>query len=319
MTTAIGALGVVLPPLASLSDAGATLILMVAQAAAGGPQLGWIGTLAALIVGAFVAWRPSRPLGISAVVLTAMMMASAAPGWPTAPTLVVLDVGQGDAILLQDPSGQTVLVDGGPEPRSLDRALRRHGIRRIDIAVVTHGDLDHVGGMTELLGSGRVSELWVPMFVTESGLLGEAISTAESAGIPVRRVAEGIVTTTRSFRIDVLGPGRRYLADNDGSVTLLVTAGQTVLLAGDIEAVAQTDLPEVRPDVMVVPHHGSGTNDLRWLERVVGSTAVLSYGTNSYGHPNLGVIDVLERSNAVVRHTYLEGDISISLSPASEY
>ena len=90
-----------------------------------------------------------------------------------------------------------------------------------------------------------------------------------------------------------------------------------MLLAGDIEAVAQTDLPEVHPDFMVVPHHGSGTNDLRWLERVVGSTAVLSYGRNSYGHPNPGVIDVLERSSAVVRHTYLEGDISISLSPAS--
>jgi competence protein ComEC len=316
MTTAIGALGIVLPPLASLSDVGATVILTVAQAAAGGPQLGWAGTITAILIGVSVAWNPSRPLGVAAVVLATMMIGSAAPGWPSVPTLVVLDVGQGDAILLLDPSGQTVLVDGGPDPRSLDRALRRHGIRRIDLAVVTHGDLDHVGGMTELLGSGWVSELWVPMFVEESGLLADAIDIGKSNGIPFRRVASGVVWAAPSFRIDVLGPGRKYQADNDGSVTLLVSTGRTVLLGGDIEAVAQSDLPELHPDVMVVPHHGSGTNDLRWLERVVGATAVLSYGENSYGHPHPEVLKVLGRSGAVVLHTYLEGDISVALSPA---
>jgi competence protein ComEC len=207
-----------------------------------------------------------------------------------------------------------VLVDGGPDPRSLDRALRRNGVERLDIVVVTHGDLDHVGGVAEIVGSGRVSELWVPSFANESGLLADAIEAAEAMGIPVVRVAAGMMRTTASFRIEVLGPRRKYQADNDGSVILLVSAGRTVLLAGDIESVAQVELPEVHPDVMVVPHHGSGTNDLRWLEAVVGATAVLSYGENSYGHPHPGVLEVLDRSGVSVHHTYLEGDIHMDLS-----
>jgi competence protein ComEC len=227
---------------------------------------------------------------------------------------VVLDVGQGDAILLQDPRGYAMLVDGGPDPRSLDRALRRNGVERLDIVVVTHGDLDHVGGVTEIVSSGRVAELWVPGFASESGLLAEVIDAAESVGIPVVRVTAGVTRETSSFRIDVLGPRRRYQADNDGSVVLLVSGGRTVLLAGDIESVAQAELPEVRPDVMVVPHHGSGTSDLGWLDRVVGATAVLSYGKNSYGHPHPGVLEVLEKPGISVHHTYLEGDIHVDIS-----
>ena len=317
VTTAIGGMALVLPPLASLADIGASLILRIADMAANGPQLGWVGAIVAGLVGATVAWKSSRPLGVSVVVLATVLVAGTAPPWPTDPTVVVLDVGQGDAILLQDPSGATVLVDGGPDPRSLDRALRRNGIKRIDLVVVTHGDLDHVGGVTEILGSGRVGELWVPLFGRESDLLAEAIGIAESVGVPVTRVSAGVMRRTQSFRIDVLGPRRKYQEENDGSVTLLVSAGRTMLLGGDIEAVAQAELPEVHPDVLVVPHHGSGTTDLRWLERTLGTTAVLSYGQNSYGHPHPDVLNVLEEFGVAVHHTYLEGDVSVNLSPAS--
>jgi competence protein ComEC len=168
--------------------------------------------------------------------------------------------------------------------------------------------------VTELLASGRVAELWVPNFMNEEGLLGEAIDTAESAGVPVMRVATGMVRTTRSFRLEVLGPRRKYQAENDGSVILLASAGGTALLGGDIEAVAQSEMPDVMPDVIVVPHHGSGTTDTGWLSEVVGAVAVLSYGRNSYGHPHPDVLDTLERAGTDVHHTYLEGDVSIDLA-----
>ncbi len=316
VTTAIGAVALVLPPLAALSDIGARTILAIAKAASAGPQLGWIGTAAAGVVGGAVAWKPSRSLGIAAVVLGVLMMAGTSTTWPNEPTLVALDVGQGDAILLQDPSGQAILVDGGPDPRMLDRALRRNGVQRLDLVVVTHGDLDHVGGVIEVLGSGDVGELWVPMFAVETGLLEEAIVAAELANIPVRRVTAGLVRSTRSFRIEVLGPRRKYQAENDGSVVLLVSAGRTAFLGGDIEAVAQTDMPALRPDVLVVPHHGSATTDLRWLERVVGEFALLSYGENRYGHPHPDVLGVLEEAGTELHQTHLEGDISISLGSA---
>ena len=313
VTTAVGAVALVFSPVLPIADLGALTILAIAQAAAAGPQLGLAGAATAGVVGATVVWRPSRPLGAAAAVLALMMMAGTPSTWPAEPTMVVLDVGQGDAILLQDPSGMVVLVDGGPDPRALDRALRRNGVKRIDLVVVTHGDLDHVGGVMEILASGAVKELWVPMFVAETGLLARAIEAAESGGVRVARVGAGLVRHMQTLRIEVLGPHRRYQADNDGSVTMLVSAGRTAFLGGDIEAVAQADVPQIRPDVIVVPHHGSGTTDLNWLRRVVGGLAVLSYGENRYGHPNPSVLDVLAESGTDLRHTYLEGDVAVGL------
>lgn len=313
LTTAIGALAAVLPPVAGLADIGASTILAISAMAATGPQLGWMGAVASGLVGATVAWRSSRPLGVAVAVLLVVGLGGTATTWPIEPTMVVLDVGQGDAILLQDPSGQAVLIDGGPDPLLLDRALRRHGVKRLDLVVVTHGDLDHVGGIVGLVSSGRVAEVWVPMFMEESGLLSEAIDAAESRGVPVLRVGAGLVRSTQSIHIEVLGPRRRYQGENDGSVTMLVSAERSALLGGDIEAVAQVELAEISPDVLVVPHHGSGTTDLGWLGRVVGTLAVLSYGENRYGHPHPDVLAVLEATGAEVRHTYLEGDISVWL------
>ena len=313
LTTAIGAVALVLPPVAGVADIGASMILAISAMAASGPQLSWMGAVASGVVGGAVAWRSSRPLGIAVAVLSIVAIAGTATTWPMEPTMVVLDVGQGDAILLQDPSGQAVLVDGGPDARSLDRALRRHRVKRLDLVVVTHGDLDHVGGIVDLVSSGRVAEMWVPKFMSESGLLAEAIEQAASAGVPVLRVGTGHVRSTQSINIEVLGPQRRYQGENDGSVTMLVSAGTSVLLGGDIEGIAQGELPGIKPDVLVVPHHGSGTTDLEWLRGVVGALAVLSYGENRYGHPHPDVLDVLEATGTEVRHTYLEGDISVGL------
>ncbi|MEN8040671.1 MAG: ComEC/Rec2 family competence protein [Actinomycetota bacterium] len=315
-TTAVGGVGIILPFVAPLADRGAALILFVGRIAAQGPQLGALAAVGTALVGSVVAWRGTRALGIAVVAVAAMVALSAPSSWPTEATLVVLDVGQGDAILLQDPSGVAVLVDGGPDPRTLDRALRRNGVRRLALVVVTHGDLDHVGGVVELLGSGRVEEFWIPEFVSEEGLLAEAVEAAGMAGVTIRRVVAGDRFTAASFRIDVISPARRYLSDNDGSVVMWVTAARTALLAGDAEAVAQADLPPLRPDVMVVPHHGSGTTDRRWLVDTVGDMAILSYGENRYGHPNPEILAVLDDEHVEVRHTHLEGDIAVPLGRA---
>jgi competence protein ComEC len=316
VTTAGGAVALMLPFLGPVVNIGSEMILAIARSAAGGPQLGWIGTAGAVLVTGAVVWKPTRPLGIAAVVLSALLLVGTRAPWPSEPMLVVLDIGQGDAILLQEPTGRAVLVDGGPDPRALDRALRRNGVGRLDLVVVTHGDLDHVGGVIELLGSGRVTEMWVPDFVDDEGLLADAISTAESMQIPVVRASTGHERSIGSIRIEVLGPARRYQSDNDGSLSLFVSAGRTVFLGGDIEAVAQADMPQIHPDVLVVPHHGSLTTDLTWLSETVGQLAVLSYGANRYGHPHPDVLVALADAGATVRHTYLEGDITIPLGRA---
>ena len=85
------------------------------------------------------------------------------------------------------------------------------------------------------------------------------------------------------------------------------------MLPGDVEAVAQRELPPIRPDVLLVPHHGSATTDLAWLEATLVSYAVISVGQNSYGHPAAGVLGTIARSGAELRQTRDVGDVSIVL------
>ena len=111
-----------------------------------------------------------------------------------------------------------------------------------------------------------------------------------------------------------LGPDRRYATDNDGSIVLLISVGETqALLPGDIGEVAQRDLPPVRPDLLLVPHHGAATTDLGWLQETVGPVAVISVGPNSYGHPDPAVLGALAEAGAQVLTTWEQGDIAIAM------
>jgi competence protein ComEC len=87
-----------------------------------------------------------------------------------------------------------------------------------------------------------------------------------------------------------------------------------VLLPGDIEAIGQKELPPLDPDIMVVPHHGSASTDQRWLADVVGEVVIVSYGTNTYGHPDPEIMATLSKTGVEIRETFLEGDVTVSLS-----
>ena len=113
--------------------------------------------------------------------------------------------------------------------------------------------------------------------------------------------------------IEVLGPRRRYLTRNDVSIVLWVEAGLTLLLPGDIEAIAQRELPVLLPDILLVPHHGSASTDRGWLEATVGDVAVISVGPSTYGHPAPEIRSTLTASGAKVRVTMEDGDVSLEL------
>ena len=315
MSTVVGLVAVALPvPLVgSVASIGADALLVIAERSAGGPQLGMVGCLAVALVAGLTVWRTSRPIGFAAICLALLVVAFQASPWPGTPTAVVMDIGQGDAILLQDPSGLAVLIDGGRDPRTLDLALRRHAVDRLAILVVTHGDADHAGGLVEMITSMDIGELWLGRHTAEVPLLEELAAVATARGIPIRKVAGGDRFTVGALDLSVLGPARKYLSENDGSVILLATAARSILLAGDAEAVAQRELAPIRPDVVLVPHHGSSTTDVDWLRATVGREAILSYGPNTYGHPNEGVVTVLTESAATVQHTAQHGDVVVDL------
>jgi competence protein ComEC len=289
------------------------LVLAIARSAADLPQLGAAGVagLAAVVVAAALPrLRPFAAL-VGAVVVAVLVIP---PGPPDGPLLEVLDVGQGDAVLLRGPAGEVVLVDGGPDPRLLRSELRARGITRIGLLVVTHLHGDHTAGLVGLSDAVQIDRAWIADQRGEGGAFDRMAAELETAGIVTETPRRGWTADVGAFRLRVLGPRRRYAGPNDGSLVLLVSAAErTVLLPGDIEAIAQADLGPVRADVMKVPHQGAATSDDRWLAASAPRVAVISVGPNDYGHPSEDVVATLEASGATVRRTDIEGTIAIRL------
>ncbi len=300
-------------PLRTAARVPANAVLEIARVASGWPQLDLAGVAAVAAGGLAATRRALRPAVLVAAVGVFALSGPFAIGAPKLPTVGFLDIGQGDAIVLQDPGGAVVAVDGGSDPVVWHDALDRRGITRIDLLVVTHGDIDHVGGLRGVFDHLPVGVVWYPDEPDLGDVLEGLIADATGRGIPAVPAPVGTAVSMGAFRIDVLGPRRRYLAQNDGSVVLWVeVAGRSVFLGGDIEAVAQRELPPLRPDVLLVPHHGSMTSDLRWLAETVGPLAVVSVGAgNPYGHPRREVLDTLAAAGAEVRMTMDEGDIIV--------
>ena len=314
--TTIGGVGAVVHagPLVEAGTGLAALVLAIARGAAGLPQLGG-GAVAGLGLAALIAarFRPVRP--VAAVGAVALVLASLVPARsPSGPMVLFLDVGQGDSALLMGPSGEVVLIDGGPDPAVLRGHLRARGVRRIALLVVSHRHADHSGGLEGVTAVARVDRMWHPPQLGEGSPLDALAVEVGSAGAVVETPAVGTRARVGAFSIEVLGPLRRYVSPNDGSLVLRIeAAGISVLFSGDIEAVAQADLGPLPAEVLKVPHQGSLTSNLEWLAASAPRLAVISVGPNDFGHPSQQVIDVLEEAGAVVRRTDEEGTIVVRL------
>jgi competence protein ComEC len=316
VATMLGGLGTLtgLEPLVAGAVGLAGVILDLAHVAAGFPQLGAAGLLvlvAILLAARSIRLRPWLALGAA----LGLVWAALGGGSVVPPAVVFLDVGQGDASLILATDGSTILVDAGPEPPLLASALRRYGVDRIDLLVVTHPHEDHVAGLVGLVGRIPIGYVWM-WGTTHTGDSWETVSAQlVVGGVPIDAPTVGTVATYGDITIEVLGPMRRYDDANDQSVVLMVGAGTTtVLMTGDVEEAAQADLGSIGADVLKVPHHGGATSSLSWLAEVEPQISVVSVGDNDYGHPAPEVLDVFSSHGAVVVRTDQAGDVVIPLT-----
>lgn len=315
-STVLGALGVagagiLVAPAAWLADG----VLALARGAAGWPQLSG-GELAALLIavlGVLVLPR-FRVMGAVAGSLL-LIVALVGPGVRLSPgQVVVVDVGQGDAILLHGGGGRFALVDGGPDERVIVEKLRAYGVRSLELVVLTHVHADHAGGLSGVVDAVSIGEIWANPDPHSTSAASRFFAALESRGLEAVAPSVGARRQLGVLTLVVEGPVRRYASPNDQSIVLTVIGPtRTMLLSGDIETHAQADLDHLRTDVLKVPHQGAGTSDRDWLASVASETAVISVGPNQFGHPVDWVIDVLEESNEVLR-TDRDGDVVIDLA-----
>jgi len=231
------------------------------------------------------------------------------------PGVIVLDVGQGDAILIYGGDDSYALVDGGPDALVLADRLRKYGVDRLDLVVLTHVHADHATGLTGLVGKISLGQVWMRTEPHVTAALEGLTSALRDYGVPVVEPQVGEIFRLGSLSLVVEGPLRKYASPNDQSIVVTVLGSdRTMLLAGDIEAFAQGELSHLRADVLKVPHQGAATSDPEWLEEVGADLAVISVGTNQFGHPAEWVIEVLEESGAEVVRTDQVGDVVVPLS-----
>jgi competence protein ComEC len=231
-----------------------------------------------------------------------------------------LDVGQGDATLIQE-GGRTVLVDAGPTDGPIEARLLRAGVRRIDLLVVTHDQSDHEGGAPRVVASHSVGLIL-------DGAAGTR--TAEHAAL-VRAAAARHVRRIAPERGQVLRIGRIRLAvlwppwpppdpggdPNHRAVVALASVGRfDLLLPADAESDVTGALPLPQVDALKVAHHGSadpGLPDL--LARLRPRIAVVEVGKhNPYGHPTAQAMSALRASGTAVYRTDREGTVRLNVS-----
>nr|MBA3865993.1 MBL fold metallo-hydrolase [Solirubrobacterales bacterium] len=228
----------------------------------------------------------------------------------------VLDVGQGDAILLQPARAPAILVDGGPPGDHLASKLAAAGVDRLGAAVITHDESDHAAGIEELLGR-------FPIERVAFARLGRApLAAAGDAGATPLRLAQGAELHSGRLELEVLWPPPELLGEplggeNPNSQALVIIArwgAFAMLLSADAEA-ESVPIDPGPVDVLKVAHHGSDDAGLgALLDRIRPRLAVISVGAdNSYGHPTPGTLATLASHGVRTLRTDRDGTVTLDL------
>lgn len=256
----------------------------------------------------------------SLVLAAAAVLATPAP--PDALTVRFLDIGQGDATLVQDGAGAAVLFDGGPPEARVYRLLRAAGVRRLDLMVATHQSRDHQGGLHEVLDRIPTSLLLENSDGSADRDFRRLLAEADARGIRRVRAHAGQRLQVGRLEIEVLSPAplpagaARPEDPNPRGVAAIVSSGDFDLwLSADAESDAILPLPLRPVEAMKVSHHGSADPGLpEVLERLRPSVAAIEVGAdNSYGHPTPETLAALRAAVPHVYRTDRDGTVTLTV------
>lgn len=244
---------------------------------------------------------------------------------PSPLTVKVLDVGQGDAILIQT-SGQTVLVDTGDISTrdKLVAYIKKAGITTIDKVIITHPHADHLGGMIGILENFKVGQVYDSGQIGTTALYRQYLAIINKKNIPFTIVTPGTeVIIENDIKLKIFAPGKPFITEseinNNSIVAKLVFNQFSMLMTGDAEKESEARMlknyaGDLKSNILKAGHHGSNTSSSSEFLKAVGPEAVvISLGANNdYHHPHPSTLKKYAEAKLKVYRTDLDGTVKIT-------
>lgn len=232
----------------------------------------------------------------------------------------VLDVGQGDAILIRTPANQKILIDGGPNESVLSRLgeVLPFWEKTLDLVILSHPDADHITGLVSILSNYQIRQLLAGNYSCDTNVCQEFESLVVERNIPRWIARPGARILFGDSEMRIYWPEEScHLGRNDCSVVVLLDFSDfEALFPGDIEEKGQRglffrsfDIPSV--ELLKVPHHGADCLWEPFLEGVDPEISVISVGKNSYGHPTTATLEKLRGVGSRVFRTDQDSTVEI--------
>ena len=244
----------------------------------------------------------------------------------------LIDVGQGDSILIVTPKNKKILIDGGGNENYdiganvLIPYLLNKRIKQIDYLIISHFDTDHVGGTLRVLEKLKVKQVIISQQKEDSSNFQKFLEITKKRNIKITVVKAGdIIQIEKNIYIEVLWPTKKLEIstnplNNNSIVAKLIYNKTSILFTGDIEAEAEKELVKkyghkLKSDILKVSHHGSKTSSTQdFIDKVNPKIALIGVGyKNKFDHPSYTTIKTLEKRKIKIYRTDLMGEINIKI------
>ena len=231
----------------------------------------------------------------------------------------IIDVGQGDCILIQTPEEKNILVDGGDENtyKIIKTYLKLNKVKKLDIVIATHLDKDHIGSLDDIITNFNVNKVYTPDQKDDSSHYYNLVKACKNKNLKINYLGkDDSIKISNDTVINVLSPS--YIQDNNNQNSIVFNLeykDMDFLFTGDceepneIEIVNSFELDNI--DFLKVAHHGSNSSSTEnFIKDITPSIAVISCGyKNQYGHPHKSTLDTLKKYGAKTIRTDINGDL----------
>jgi len=232
-----------------------------------------------------------------------------------------LDVGQGDAILVQLPDGQNILIDAGTNEAgpTVIRDLKQYGVAQLDYVIGTHPHEDHIGGMDQVIAAFSVGRVYLPRVTNNTASYRDLLLAIKNKDLQATEAKAGVsLPLGEDVQATFVSPAKSNYEDlNDYNAVLHLSYGKTAFLfTGDAGTTAEQQMlaghQPLKADVLKVAHHGSrSATGTTFLKAVAPTYAVISVGKgNDYGHPHAQTLQRLQKAGVKIYRTDQEGTIT---------